>query len=103
MTLEKQEGPGSSKDQNASVASKAFNGIHKSKGLEFDTVAILGVENETFWSKPKEECALFFVAASRAKRRLVLTFAEKRARPAGVWKWSEARTMHSEFAGYCGI
>ncbi|MBY0484707.1 3'-5' exonuclease, partial [Nitrosomonas sp.] len=29
--------------------------IHKSKGLEFDSVIILGVENETFWGKEAEE------------------------------------------------
>ena len=29
--------------------------IHKSKGLEFDTVIMMGVEEETFWGKIDEE------------------------------------------------
>ncbi|MCU5094726.1 UvrD-helicase domain-containing protein [Bacillus wiedmannii] len=55
--------------------------IHKSKGLEYNTVIFLGLEDSAFWnySKQKEEdtCA-FFVALSRAKHRIIFTFASKR-------------------------
>jgi superfamily I DNA/RNA helicase len=74
--------------------------IHKSKGLEFDRVVVLGVEEETFWGEATAERSAFFVAISRAKQRLYLTVTERRARPAGVPRWSEARTPHEEFLGY---
>lgn len=75
--------------------------IHKSKGLEFDTVVVLAVENQTFWANAAEERASFFVAISRAKRRLVLTVAARRARPEGFTRrWDEARGPHGEFLGY---
>jgi len=75
--------------------------IHKSKGLEFDTVVILGVEAETFWGKADEERSAYFVGISRAKRRLVLTTAARRARPEGFQRrWNEVRHPHEEFLGY---
>ena len=75
--------------------------IHKSKGLEFDTVVLLGVERETFWGNAVDERAAFFVGISRAKRRLVLTHADFRARPTGWRKrWDDVRTPHPEFLGY---
>ncbi|SDZ00086.1 ATP-dependent helicase [Bacillus sp. 166amftsu] len=55
--------------------------IHKSKGLEYDTVIFIGLEDSAFWNylKQKEEdtCA-FFVALSRAKRRIIFTFSRDR-------------------------
>lgn len=75
--------------------------IHKSKGLEFDTVVILGVEKQTFWGKPEDERAAYFVGISRAKRRLMLSVVSRRARPSGFGKrWDEFRTLHDEFLGY---
>lgn len=74
--------------------------IHKSKGLEFDTVLVLGVENETFWGKLNEERSAFFVAISRAKRRLILTTAQRRERPLGAKRWNEARSEQREFLSY---
>ena len=72
--------------------------IHKCKGLEFDSVVVLGVENQTFWGDPVAEGAAYFVAISRAKRRLYLTTAETRAKPAGAnHHWREARSPHKEF------
>lgn len=79
--------------------------IHKSKGLEFDSVIILGVENQTFWGEGKEKedenrCT-YFVGVSRAKRRLVLTYVDMRLRPKGFSRtWYEKRTPHEEFLGY---
>jgi superfamily I DNA/RNA helicase len=75
--------------------------IHKSKGLEFDTVVILGVENESFWANEDEERCLFFVGISRAKRRLVLTHCDFRERPTAYTRqWMEERSGHEEFLGY---
>lgn len=76
--------------------------VHKSKGLEFHSVVFIGIEDQTFWGKPfsNERCA-FFVGISRAKRRLVLTTADRRARPPGMTgMWNEARSAQEEFLGY---
>jgi superfamily I DNA/RNA helicase len=74
--------------------------IHKCKGLEFDTVVVLGVEEETFWADAESERCAFFVGASRAKRRLLLTAARRRPWPAGARRWDEVRTPHREFLSY---
>jgi superfamily I DNA/RNA helicase len=75
--------------------------IHKCKGLEFDSVIILGVEKETFWGKPEDERCAFFVAVSRAKERLLLTHAGYRRTPRPRPKyWNETRRPHEEFLGY---
>jgi len=74
--------------------------IHKSKGLEFDTVVVLGVENQTFWGDQDAERSAYFVGISRAKRRLYLTLCEQREEPEGARYWKVARTEHDEFLGY---
>ena len=75
--------------------------IHKSKGLEFDSVIILGVEEQTFWGKADEERCAFFVGVSRAKRRLVMTVSSRRETPpSNPYRWRVARTPHVEFLGY---
>lgn len=75
--------------------------IHKSKGLEFDSVIILGVEDQTFWGKPDEERCSFFVGISRAKRRLIMTSCTERERPPFYTNlWHIQRTLHSEFFSY---
>lgn len=75
--------------------------IHKSKGLEFDTVVMLGIENEAFFGQIAAERSAFFVGISRAKRRLKLTFVGKRPRPNGhAGRWDEARTRQIEFLSY---
>jgi superfamily I DNA/RNA helicase len=74
--------------------------VHKSKGLEFDTVVILGVEKETFWSEPSAERAAYFVGISRAKQRLWLTTCRHRRRPDGAKRWVEERHEHDEFLSY---
>lgn len=75
--------------------------IHKSKGLEFDSVIMLAVEDEIFFGdKDANRCA-FFVGVSRAKRRLVLTHADQRERPPGyIKRWEVARNPQSEYFGY---
>ncbi|CUH95692.1 hypothetical protein P22_1769 [Propionispora sp. 2/2-37] len=55
--------------------------IHKSKGLEYDIVIFIGLEDDAFWSfrnQPHEDTCAFFVALSRAKKRVYFTFCERR-------------------------
>jgi superfamily I DNA/RNA helicase len=75
--------------------------IHKSKGLEFDTVIILGVEEEAFWGDIDAERSAYFVGISRAKRRLYLSVTASRPRPPGANnQWRVRRTPHREFLSY---
>jgi superfamily I DNA/RNA helicase len=53
--------------------------ITKSKGLEYGTVMLLGLDDRQWWSfasNPTEGHSNFFVAASRAKERLFLAFCQ---------------------------
>jgi len=59
--------------------------MHAAKGLEFENVYVLGLENGNIPSKKavskkelEEEKRLFYVAITRAKQRLVITRANKR-------------------------
>lgn len=56
--------------------------IHKSKGLEYECVFFIGLEDSAFWSFSKqkhEDFCTFFVAISRAKKRLDFTFSKNRS------------------------
>lgn len=75
--------------------------MRKSKGLEFDSVILLGVENQTFWGKADEERCVFFVGVSRAKRRLVMTVSDRRETPPSKpYRWREQRVPHVELLSY---
>lgn len=55
--------------------------IHKSKGLQFEAVFIVALDDNAFWSMTKdadETRRAFFVAISRAKRYLGFTFSHHR-------------------------
>lgn len=55
--------------------------IHKSKGLEFKTVIFLGLEDGQWWTfrhQSEEDKRAFFVAFSRAIRRVIFTYADLR-------------------------
>lgn len=55
--------------------------VHKSKGLEFDTMVMIGLDDKTWWSYTPdnpEGLATFFVAVSRAKQRIVITHCTQR-------------------------
>lgn len=55
--------------------------VHKSKGLEYQTILFVGLEDAAFWkfdTAPDEDKCLFFVALSRAKERVVFTFSKTR-------------------------
>lgn len=76
--------------------------IHKSKGLEFERVVVLGVESQFFWGGTIERYrSEFFVSISRAKIELVLTWSRRRPRPAGApVQWEEGRRPVQEFLAY---
>jgi superfamily I DNA/RNA helicase len=75
--------------------------IHKSKGLEFDSVIIMAVENEIFFGNQDENRCAYFVGVSRAKKRLILTHADLRECPSGHTKrWDVQRTAQTEYFGY---
>lgn len=75
--------------------------IHKSKGLEFDSVIIMAVENEIFFGDQAANRCAFFVGVSRAKRRLVLTYADKRERPDNHrGRWDIVRSAQTEYINY---
>lgn len=77
-----------------------FLTIHKSKGLEFHTVIILGVETQAFWGKLAEERCVYFVGVSRAKVRLLITTADYRPKPKSAGSWTENRSPHAEFVSH---
>lgn len=55
--------------------------IHKSKGLEYDVVFFIGLEDDAFWNfnnQKNEDFCTFFVALSRAKKRIDFTFSSNR-------------------------
>ena len=57
--------------------------ITKSKGLEYDLVIILGLDDDQWWSfqmNPQEGHSTFFVAASRARERLLMTLCKGKSR-----------------------
>ncbi|QBH19911.1 ATP-dependent helicase [Alcaligenes faecalis] len=75
--------------------------IHKSKGLEFDSVIIMAVEKEIFFGNQDENRCAYFVGVSRAKKRLILTHSDQRERPAGhTRRWDVQRTAQTEYFGY---
>lgn len=56
--------------------------IHKSKGLEYDVVFFIGLEDDAFWNfnnQKNEDFCTFFVALSRAKKRVDFTFSCNRS------------------------
>lgn len=78
-----------SKEKNKKKPSVKLMTIHASKGLEFDTVFLSGAEDHFFSpsgdldikkseEKVEEERRLFYVAMTRAKKRLFLTWANMR-------------------------
>tara|TARA_R110002167_G_scaffold102020_3_gene265083 strand:- start:1923 stop:3806 length:1884 start_codon:yes stop_codon:yes gene_type:complete len=55
--------------------------VHKSKGLEYDTIVFVGLDDRAWWSHTPgdpEGVAAFFVALSRAKQRAIFAFCRQR-------------------------
>ena len=57
-----------------------FYTIAAAKGLEFDHVIVPGVSAGVFDGGQQEERNLFYVAASRARKRLTLTYEQRPSR-----------------------
>lgn len=76
--------------------------VHGSKGLEFDTVIVAGLNQGVFPSKRgdiEEERRLFYVAVTRAKNRLILTRPER----APDWRGNLQPMPPSQFLDELGI
>jgi len=61
--------------------------VHKSKGLEYDTIVFIGLDDQAWWSHTPENpegLATFFVALSRAKQRAIFAFCPQRGSRARV-------------------
>jgi superfamily I DNA/RNA helicase len=61
--------------------------VHKSKGLEYDTILFVGLDEKMWWSHnvgDYEGRATFFVALSRAKQRTIFTYCKTRGSRKGV-------------------
>jgi superfamily I DNA/RNA helicase len=57
--------------------------VHKSKGLEYDTIVFIGLDDNAWWAHTPgdpEGIAAFFVALSRAKQRAIFAFCRERGR-----------------------
>lgn len=70
--------------------------IHKSKGLEFDNIILIGLEDNSFFdyiNHPEDENCAFFVAFSRAKKRVVFTIAKNRTNKWGQIKQASITTI----------
>jgi len=55
--------------------------VHKSKGLEYDTIVFVGLDDSAWWAHQPgdpEGLAAFFVALSRARQRAIFAFCEER-------------------------
>jgi len=55
--------------------------VHKSKGLEYDTIIFVGLDDRAWWAHTPgdaEGVAAFFVALSRAKQRAIFAFCQQR-------------------------
>ncbi|RWD43430.1 ATP-dependent helicase [Mesorhizobium sp.] len=55
--------------------------VHKSKGLEYDTIVFIGLDDQAWWAHvpgDPEGVAAFFVALSRAKQRAIFAFCQER-------------------------
>lgn len=55
--------------------------VHKSKGLEYDTIVFIGLDDDAWWAHipgNPEGLATFFVALSRAKQRAIFSFCQER-------------------------
>lgn len=79
------------KEDAARLQRVTLSTVHSSKGLEFDYVYVIGLEDGTFPSQRaidsnviEEERRLCYVAMTRAAKRLVLTYSEKRLVAGGM-------------------
>lgn len=87
LTLHLQSSAAQSPDWDAALA--VYEGtnalplmtLHKSKGMEYHTVILIGLDDSSWWSYAKdtaEATAGFFVAFTRAKQRVIFTYTPER-------------------------
>jgi superfamily I DNA/RNA helicase len=74
--------------------------ITKSKGLEYDVVVLLGLDDNDWWSfqkQPDEGHSTFFVAASRARERLFMTLCQgqRTVKIVEIYKLLEEAGVHT--------
>jgi len=85
--------------------------ITKSKGLEYDVVVLLGLDDNDWWSfqrNPDEGHSTFFVAASRARERLFMTLCkhQRTAKISEIYKLladAGVQTITSDSIAIAGI
>ncbi|MBK0038801.1 MULTISPECIES: 3'-5' exonuclease [unclassified Enterococcus] len=68
--------------------------IHKSKGLEYEAVYFVGLEDSAFWNfenQPDVDRSAFFVAISRAKKYLAFSYCSNRSSLKNVYNPSGAQ------------
>jgi hypothetical protein len=74
-------------DAYESVDAVSLLTIHRSKGLEYHTVFVLGLDNDQWWSHRRETAAstsTFFVGLSRAAQRVIFTQCTQRGGHADI-------------------
>ena len=81
--------------------------VHQSKGCEFDLVMIVGADDDNFPTyiakknnKEEEEKRVFYVAITRAKKRLILTSTRSRTNRGGTWPVNQSRYIGNIPAEY---
>ncbi len=85
--------------------------VHSAKGLEFDAVFVVGMEENLFPSQMavdspsqvEEERRLFYVAMTRAKSHLVITWAKSRFRYGQMEYSSQSRFLREIDGHYTGM
>ncbi|MHC1563432.1 UvrD-helicase domain-containing protein [Actinomycetospora sp. C-140] len=78
--------------------------VHKSKGLEFETVYVIGAE-QSFYPDDETGRCTFFVAISRAKHSLVVTTAGQRPAPSDLppyrtRRWDASPRVNQRFLDF---
>lgn len=87
--------------ESSSIEENVFvSTVHKAKGLEFETIIVFESTDGVypFFAKNspediKESARLFYVALSRAKKRLYITYCES---VSGISKYGNPYTMEKE-------
>ena len=83
--------------------------IHKSKGLEYEAVFVVGIEDQAFFASNRqisnEDASAFFVAVSRAKRNLYMTTSKKRLKlkNGGLQSYDGVKLLYNAIHDYTKI
>ncbi|MBB1320182.1 UvrD-helicase domain-containing protein [Shewanella sp. SR43-8] len=69
--------------------------VHKCKGLEYHSVYFIGLEDQAFWNyenEPFENNCAIYVALSRAKEKLCITYTKRREHRINQWHDNRSST-----------